>query len=77
MEQFGYTLQDSQEVIGESHEAPYTGGLFASMWRGAVEGASGKKTYVREHYVRLHFVRDLALPNLKALRDHERNNFPR
>ena len=77
MEYFGYTLQDSQEIIGESQEAPYSGGLFASMFRGALEGFSGKKTYVREHYVRLHFVRDLALPNLAELRELERINYPR
>lgn len=76
MEHFGYILQASQEVVGEVHEAPWDGGLFASVFRGTAEGWTGRKTYVQDNHVRLHFVRDLSLPNLEELRELEQETFP-
>jgi len=67
---FGWNLHGRQEIIGPLREAPPPNSLIGAMVRGATEGAKGK-LYVRDHYVKLHFVRPLNLPNLDKLRQIE------
>ena len=71
MELFAWNLQGRQEIMGHLKEAETSDNLFTAMWRGGVEGATGKKYVEYDHYVKLHFVRDLNLPNLQTIKKLE------
>jgi len=71
MEMFGWNLQGRQEIMGHLMEAKTPDSLFVAMWRGGMEGATGKKYYEYDHYVKLHFVRSLNLPNLSKIKNLE------
>lgn len=68
MEHFGWSLQSRQEVIGHLREAETPDNLLAAVGRGMKEGATGKKTYEYDHYVKLHFGRAKSLPGINKLR---------
>ncbi len=78
MEMFGWNLQGRQEIMGHLMEAKTSDSLFVAMWRGGMEGATGKKYYEYDHYVKLHFVRSLNLPNLSGIKklETECSNLP-
>ena len=57
MKRFGWNLQSRQEVIGHLREAETPDNALAALGRGTKEGATGKRTYKYDQYVRLHFVR--------------------
>jgi len=71
MQLFGWNLQSRQEIMGHLQEAETPDNLFVAIGRGMKEGATGKKTYEYDHYVKLHFVRDLNLPNLSEIKKLE------
>lgn len=71
MQLFGWNLQSRQEIMGHLKEAETPDNLFVAIGRGMKEGATGKKTYEYDHYVKLHFVRDLNLPNLSEIKKLE------
>ena len=78
MEMFGWNLQGRQEIMGHLMEAKTSDSLFVAMWRGGMEGATGKKYYEYDHYVKLHFARSLNLPNLVEIKklEAEYRNLP-
>ncbi len=78
MEMFSWNLQGRQEIMGHLMEAKTPHSLFAAMWRGGMEGATGKKYYEYDHYVKLHFVRSLNLSNLSEIKklETECSNLP-
>lgn len=75
MSSFGWNLQGRQEVIGHVREAEISDNLLVAIGRGMKEGATGTKTYQYDHYVKLHFVRSLALPNLARIKQLESEYF--
>ena len=75
MSNFGWNLQSRQEIIGHLREAESPDSLMAAVGRGMKEGATGKKTYEYDHYVKLHFVRSLNLPNLPRIKQLESEYF--
>ncbi|HEX4955368.1 MAG TPA: hypothetical protein VF017_18410 [Thermoanaerobaculia bacterium] len=75
MQHFGWSLQGRQEVVGHLREAEAPDTLGAAMFRGALEGATGRNTYEYDHYVKLHFVRDLHLAHGAEIRTLEREYF--
>lgn len=72
---FGWNLQNRQEVVGHLREAETPDGLGQAIWRGAVEGATGKKTFEYDHYVKLHFARSMSTPNLDQIKSKESEYF--
>jgi hypothetical protein len=68
---FGWNLHGRQEIIGPLQERGTSDNLFKEIGVGMMEGATGKKTFVRDHYVKLHFVRSLSLPNLGRIQKLE------
>jgi len=66
---FGWNLQGRQEVVGHLRQAEIPNNLFVAMGRGAWEEATGRKTYEYDHYVKLHFIRSLELPNLQRVKE--------
>jgi zinc-ribbon domain len=74
-ELFGWNLQNRQEVIGHLRLAETPDNLGHAIWQGAVEGATGKKTLEYDHYVKLHFARSVALPNLSRIKQLESEYF--
>ena len=68
---FGWNLQGRQEIVGPLHEQEASDNLFTAVARGVQEGATGRKTLERDHYVKLHFVRSLELPNLARIKQLE------
>lgn len=68
---FGWNLHGRQEIIGPLQERGTSDNLFKEIGLGMMEGATGKKTFVRDHYVKLHFVRSLSLPNLGRIQKLE------
>ena len=71
MGEFGWNLQGRQEVVGHLREAETPDSLGAAMFRGAMEGATSTVTVTYDHYVKLHFVRDLNMPNIARIRELE------
>lgn len=71
MSVFGWSLQNRQEVVGHLREAETPGNLGAAVLRGAFEGATSTKTVEYDHYVKLHFARDLSMPNLARIQELE------
>src|SRR5215216_5822599 len=78
MSTFGWSLQGRQEVVGHLREAETPDNLGAAMFRGALEGATSTKTVEYDHYVKLHFARDLSMPNLARIQqlEAEYNSLP-
>jgi len=75
MELFGWNLQGRQEIMGHLREAETSDNLFVAMWRGGAEGATGKKYYEYDHYVKLHLVRSLSLSNIEKIKQIESKYF--
>jgi len=75
METFGWNLHSRQEVLGHLRVAEAPDRLGQAIWRGAVEGATGKKTYEYDHYVKLHFTRNLNTPRLEEVKALEAEYF--
>jgi hypothetical protein len=78
MSLFGWNLQGRQEILGPLREAETPNSLLGSIGRSVGEEITGKKTYQYDHYVKLHFVRDLGLPNLPRIKEleQEAHNLP-
>jgi zinc-ribbon domain len=72
---FAWGLQNRQEVIGHLKPAEVPDNLGAAIWRGAKEGATGKKVFEYDHYTKLHFSRPVDLPNLPRIKELEKEHF--
>lgn len=70
MSAFGWNLMGRQEVIGHLREveAPTLGAA-------VLEGAMSTVRVQHDHYVKLHFARDLSLPNLNRIHALEEEYF--
>jgi hypothetical protein len=75
MELFGWSLQGRQEIIGPLQRAAIPDSLLSAVGRGAWEGATGRTTVSRDHYVKLHFVRDPQMEGIERLRALENEYF--
>lgn len=79
MQIFGWNLQGRQEVVGHL-QVVQDESLTGVLQRGLSEATSGTldslvgnggSSVTYDHYVKLHFVRSLSMPNIKELRDLE------
>jgi hypothetical protein len=75
MSNFGWNLQNRQEVVGHLREAEIPDNLMTAVGRGMKEGASGKKILEYDHYTKLHFVRSLSMPGLSQIKQLESEYF--
>jgi hypothetical protein len=69
---FGWNLQGRQEIMGHLREAEAPDSLAASVFQGAMDGATSTVRVTYDHYVKLHFVRDLNMPNIARIQELER-----
>lgn len=71
MSMFAWSLQSRQEIVGHIRKDTTSDGLVTAILRGAFEGATSASTTEYVHYVKLHFVRELSLPDLQRIRQLE------